>query len=220
MRVPMGRAHVLSLLWLCAVPGTTWAADAVHPAVLAPGHTLDYSVSLDGQAYLALHRKGSSAWMLTAVALRAKQVDPDRVDISSAVAGAGWFVRHPGLRAGSVRAAELSDSTQRSNAGRSAIGLLDVGDEIRLKLDGVEARLVKAPSATELHVGSRHTMLSGSGKDYPAYLEWAGDLDGDRRFDLIMSFTRDGHQETCLFLSTAASEGALIGNVGCMMASG
>lgn len=213
--------HVAGALLLCAMPVTASTNDDAHPVVLAPGNTLDYGVSLDGQAYLALHRQGPFAWTLTAVALRARQADPDSVEVSSAQVGARWFLRHPGLRAGSVQIAGLSGWTQKPDAGQATtIGLLYPGDEIHLKLAAAEARLVKTQNATELHIGAQHAVLSAGGESYPAYLEWGGDLDGDQRIDLIMSFTRDGNEESCLFLSMAAPAGALVRKIGCMMASG
>jgi hypothetical protein len=48
-----------------------------------------------------------------------------------------------------------------------------------------------------------------------AYLLWAGDLDRDGSLDLLVSYRGDNRSGACLFLSSKAPKGSLVGIVAC-----
>lgn len=51
-------------------------------------------------------------------------------------------------------------------------------------------------------------------------LLWAGDLDGDGKLDLLMGYERYNQEGACLFLSSAASPGQLVGRPACVGRTG
>jgi hypothetical protein len=63
--------------------------------------------------------------------------------------------------------------------------------------------------------------LSSDGGDALPGLVWSGDLDGDRRLDLVLDVTdHDNVSEPTLFLSTRAHQGQAVGRAAALRTTG
>ncbi|WP_156924462.1 hypothetical protein [Derxia gummosa] len=191
------------------------------PAVLLPGsYPADQAPARPGDGWFALNAP-DEGWQLVRVKLRPARIDkgpgePPGVRIPDRPAGVLVFVRQAGLTAGKVRTPALD-----FRAGTLAF---EAAAPLRLPFDGRDYRIDVADGRPRLRLDDRVTPLDGlsvgesaPGSDYlsSASLLWAGDLDRDGRLDLLVAHDSLNRNGVCLFLSSRAAPGQLVGRAGC-----
>lgn len=211
------------MVWPAAVLiSTEVAAQGITdiPTLLIPGqyHEGEAPRTL-GPGWLALVPV-TGGWVLAPAQAKSQRVVDSVVDgegqatgvLITAQADTLALLRLPGLRAGPVKTPDMRFKDRpRPLAAQALIHLPLNGTRYQLHVEGNTARLSDGQQATPL----TSITISGPAGEDSASLLWAGDLDGDGRLDLLVSYTGYNQGGVCLYLSSRAAPGALIGHVAC-----
>ena len=140
----------------------------------------------------------------TGVEIKADAVDPIAL------------LRAPGLKAGKV---DTPDMRFRNNA-----RVFEDGLSLAIAFKGRDYHFDVRNKVLTLTLGSTSQRLvddiGDPHEDDSSSLLWAGDLDGDGQLDFLIGSTGKNSEGLCLYLSRAAAPGALVGNAGCLAATG
>jgi len=178
----------------------------------------DEAPARPGSGWLALVRV-QSQWHLLATSVSAERVFDPVLDadgettglrIGSTHADAIALLRLPSLKPGMIAVSNLDDArTPLAEAAPLAISF--AGDEYVVEVTGDEVSLRKSLVRTRLDA----LTVGGPRSEDSANVLWAGDLDGDGALDLLVNAFGSNRSGTCLYLSGAATPGALVGLVAC-----
>lgn len=190
------------------------------PSLLIPGdYHGDEAPHTLGPGWLALVPM-AGGWRLVPAKAKVQRVYDAVLDAEGQATGARItaqteaiaLLRLPALRAGRVKTPDM----RFKDVSRP----LSAAAPITMAFNGVPYRLGVKGSVVELRQGHASTLLAdvavgGPDGEDTASLLWAGDLDGDERLDLLVSYTGYNKGGVCLFLSSRAAPDALVGRVGC-----
>lgn len=221
-----------SVLLVASGPGAGAAAEdwTILGARGFDGQALEYhdgeAPATPGEGWLALHLV-EGEWRLTPAQVATQRVFDPVLDTEGEKTGlridatpedATIVLRHPALSQGVVATPTMRFGI---DAPVVAPGQPDVVIAFASKRYVLSAR----DGAAALSDGERSTMLTsvatgGADSDDRASVAWAGDLDRDGRLDLIIYQTRHNSGGYCLYLSSTATNGALVAEAGCHIGVG
>ena len=162
-------------------------------------------------------------WNLVPATLQAKVVDrdgkgkPQAVAIAATPADALAYLRLPGLVAGKVDTPDMRFKDNERDL---------EGAPVAIPFKGGTWRFEPKAKAVWLTDGTRRQKIAdieerpeGISPDEWAHgdaLLWAGDLDRDGRLDVITALTGDDGATMCVWLSSRAAAGEVVGKAACM----
>lgn len=159
-------------------------------------------------------------WNLVPATLRI-QVDgtdskgqPDVVHLVAAPPDALYYLRAPGLVAGKVDTPDLRFKGVRRDAFKP-IALPFKGTPWAFEIKAGATWFTDGKLHQQIYESLRADESDGERDMESASLEWAGDLDHDGRLDFIVDRSFDDGGTTCLWLSSRAKPGQLVGEAGC-----
>ncbi len=206
--------------FLLLMPSRDTSADVI----LQPTDSQDYTVSLNGAPYLALHRDADKKWRLTPVTINVTQVDPDLVRIDSPQPKTLALLKHPALRPGPVRVASMLSWSYENDVKPSEVRerhIREIDDLVTVKLGNSVAGFSVKAGGIQLEVDGRSlTFIDSAPEHYSFSMLWAGDLDSDNKIDWLLEIGDEKSSRLCAYLSSAAKPGEFVVEVGCMIASG
>lgn len=236
MRPVMARARRLALLLPLGL-GLAWpGAGQTQPLpaqatpnrpwhLLMPGeYHAGEAPTEPGSGWLAL-TVVAGRWHLVPTQVRAEPMHDSVLDaegqqtgirISASHADALALLRGPRLQPGHVPTPAL-----RFRAGAIALQpeqpiALPLGTaRYQLLLQGAHIVLRQGAQRSRLPDLSYSATQEDAGHIQSASLRWAGDLDGDGRLDLILDHSGYNHGGSCVYLSTLARPGELLGRLAC-----
>ena len=230
------KPRLAALLVACAMG---WAAPC--PAASAPDAEAASAFHILRDEGVAYHggeaplRPGSGwlaldvvdgLWHLLPATLQGEQAfddvlgDNTGVRIRATPAHAFLYLRLPGLVAGKVDTPDLRfKNNPRTVDDTTAIPLVFKGHAWRL--DVVRHELFLGNGETRMSLG-RIASPSDEGVDPDSGLAllWAGDLDRDGRLDLVFEGSDKNSGEVCVWLSSRATGGQLVGQAACWRTTG
>ena len=162
-------------------------------------------------------------WDLVPATLSAKVVDrdgkghPQAVAITATPAGALAYLRLPGLSEGKVDTPDMRFKDNERDLEAAAVAV---------PFKGTAYRFEPRDKAVWFNDGTRRQKMAdieqrpeGVAPDDWAHgdaLLWAGDLDRDGKLDVITALTGDDGATMCVWLSSKAAAGQLVGKAACM----
>lgn len=182
----------------------------------------DEAPAKPGSGWLAL-TLNDGRWQLVPTEVRATRVFDAVLDAEGEKTGIRISSRHQAialLRVPGVRAGKVDTPNMRFNDNAASIA---PGRPLNMVFGENSYRLEASKSGVYLKKGAQRTRLpelavSGGGNAEEAdaaTLQWAGDLDGDGALDLIVGYSGYNRSGACLFLSSTAASGQLVGLVAC-----
>ena len=225
------RRHAVSLMLAGAVSCTaSMAKEPVSVAepqfqILQDGDATVYhrgeAPLQPGPGWLALVVVGG-LWHLRPATLRGEQArdeiadNDDGVRLHADPAGALLYLRLPGLVAGKVDTPDLRfKGNARFIDSTTALAIPFKGH--LWNLDGRHGGLVLSEGSSQM---SFQRMSARIDSEFDAeaglMLLWAGDLDRDGKLDVITALTGDDGATMCVWLSSKAAAGELVGKAACM----
>lgn len=211
----------------CFVLAAAGVAHADKPAkawrfLLAGEYHSDEAPAKPGRGWLALTFI-EGQWQLVPTEVRAARVHDAVLDAEGEKTGIRISSAHQAialLRVPGVRAGKVDTPTMRFASNASSISPAQPLD-IVFREHPYRIQVIK--SGVYLKKGAQRTRLPelAVSNDWnaddaeSASLQWAGDLDGDGALDLIVSYSGFNRYGACLFLSSSAASGQLVGLVAC-----
>lgn len=189
--------------------------------------------NVSGENFLALVKEEAGQWFLQPVRIRVETEFDPIVDEKNAMTGKrviasgiddGILIRGDRFSPGHVTAAS-PDGTTLTLGTTFQFKLHHVTSTLRYRCadaadpDGVfDCKLVMATGETEQEIATFDAFADRNGKpelpDIAPEVYFAGDLDHDGKLDLLIDIARSYNEwHPALFLSSAAGEGALVGQV-------
>jgi len=173
-----------------------------------------------GPGWLALDVVGG-LWHLLPATLRGERARDEIADSDDGVrlhadpAGALLYLRLPGLVAGKVDTPDLRFKGHARELDASTALALPFKGHV-WNLDGRHGELVLSEGSSRMSFGP---MLARSDPDFDTeeglMLLWAGDLDRDGRLDFIVEGNGNNSKDVCVWLSSRAKPGELLGEPTC-----
>lgn len=178
-----------------------------------------------GKGWFALRSVGGQ-WVLEPTAVYARRIHDPVLDaegqksgirISSGSSNAVALLRGPAFRAGGVATPDLDFTRQTTPRN------ITERQPLSIRFGDAQYQIGVAKSEVFLAKGRQRTRLADllvSGVENPdqsesATLQWAGDLDGDGRLDLVISYSGYNRSGACLFLSSLAQFDQLVRQLAC-----
>ncbi len=158
-------------------------------------------------------------WNLVPATLAAKVTDtdgkghPQSVAITASPADALAYVRLPGLAEGKVDTPDMRFKGVERDLTAAAVPVPFKGTAYRFEAQAKAVWLTDGKQRQKID----DIALAGGDDDAPGLaLVWAGDLDRDGKLDVITALTGGDGATMCLWLSSKAAAGQLVGKAACM----
>lgn len=221
-RYTRDRMRALFITAFLIAGGTASAEVEQAPlSLLIPGDYHDDEAPFGlGDGWLALvPSKGS--WQLVPALARVERIYDAVLDAEGQTTGVRITVQNAAIAL--LRTAELHPGKVRTPNMRFEDvyrPLSSTSSPISINFNGSVYEVGVKDSQAYLRNGTRTTLLSdivvgGPESDDSASLLWAGDLDGDGRLDLLVSYSGYNRWGVCLFMSSKARNAALVRRLAC-----
>ena len=162
-------------------------------------------------------------WNLVPATLSAKVTDrdgkgrPQAVAITAAPAGALAYLRLPGMSEGKVDTPDLRFKDNERDLESAPVALPFKGTTLRFEPRDKAVWLTDGTRRQKIaDIEQRPDGVSPDDWAHGDALLWAGDLDRDGKLDVITALTGDDGATMCVWLSSKAAAGQLVGKAACM----